>query len=186
MEKRYAQIEKEALNTTWAFDKFSEYILGRKFLIETDHKPLVPLLSTKNLNSLPPQILCFRLIMVRFHYSIVHVPGKTLCTADTLSRSPVDSQQATTLQKETETIVEAIVNHFAATESQLDKYQNAQKDDSLCLAIKEYSDKGWPSKGQITSDLKQYRRERKEFSICEDLLYDMSIVVHRSHYKSIP
>ena len=74
-EKRYAQIEKEALNTTWAFDKFSEYILERKFLIKTDHKPLVPLLSTKNLDSLPPWILCFRLRMVRFHYSIVHVPG---------------------------------------------------------------------------------------------------------------
>ena len=84
-EKRYAQIEKEALATIWAYNKFSEYVLGRKFLIETDHKPLVPLLSTKNLDSVPPLILCFRLRMMIFHYSIVHVPGKTLCTADTHS-----------------------------------------------------------------------------------------------------
>ena len=121
-----------------------------------DHKLLVPLLSTKNLDSLPPWTLCFSLKMMRFHYSIVHVPGKTLCTADTLSRSPVDSQQETTLQEETENFVEAIVSHLLATESQLDKYRNAQKDDSLCSAIKEYSEKGWPSKCQITSDLKQY------------------------------
>ena len=36
-EKRYAQIEKEALSLTWACDKFQDYVLGRKFHIETDH-----------------------------------------------------------------------------------------------------------------------------------------------------
>ena len=160
-EKRYVQIEKEAFATTWACNKFSEYVLGRKFLIEMDHKPLVPLLSTKNLDSLPSWILRFHLRMMIFHYSIVHVLGKTLCTADTHSRSPVDLQQETTLQEETEIFVEAIVSHLPATESQLNMYRNALKDDSLCSAIKEYSEKSWPSKGQITSDLKQYWRERK-------------------------
>lgn len=47
-EKRYAQKQKESLAVTWACDKFSDYILGRSFQIETDHKPLVPLLSTNN------------------------------------------------------------------------------------------------------------------------------------------
>ena len=36
-ERRYAQIEKEALAVTWACEKFNDYILGRKFLIESDH-----------------------------------------------------------------------------------------------------------------------------------------------------
>ena len=53
-EKRYAQIKKEALAVTWAWSKFSSYILSRPFLIETDHKPLVPILSTKYLDDLPP------------------------------------------------------------------------------------------------------------------------------------
>ena len=48
-ERRYAQIEEEALASTWACEKFSNYILGRPFLLESDHKPLIPLLSTKHL-----------------------------------------------------------------------------------------------------------------------------------------
>ena len=42
----YAQIEKEALATTWACNKFKDYLIGKHLCIETDHKPLVPLLSS--------------------------------------------------------------------------------------------------------------------------------------------
>jgi len=52
--RRYAQIEKVALAVTWVCEKFTDYILGLKFLIESDHKPLIPLLNTKQLDSMPP------------------------------------------------------------------------------------------------------------------------------------
>ena len=86
--RHYAQIE-EALAVTWSCEKFSDYILGSKFEIETDHKPRVPLLSSKHLNDLPPRVLRFRLRMAKFDYTIAHVPGKLLYTADALSRDPV-------------------------------------------------------------------------------------------------
>jgi len=61
-EGRYAQIEKEALAVTWACEeRVSTYLLRRHFSLETDHKPLVPLLSNKHLDNLHtstcPQIL---------------------------------------------------------------------------------------------------------------------------------
>ena len=74
-ESRYSQIEKEALAITWACDKFSSYVLGRHVLLETDHKPLVPLMTYKHLDDLPPQVLRFRLRLMRFDYHIIHVPG---------------------------------------------------------------------------------------------------------------
>ena len=86
------QIEKEALATIWACERFSTYILEMKFIIETDHKPLVPFLGSKNLDSLPPQIFRFRLRLARFDYKIVNVAGKLVYTADTLSRAPHASQ----------------------------------------------------------------------------------------------
>ncbi len=53
-ERRYVQIEQEALATTWACEKLADYLLGRKFTIESDHKPLIPLLNSKQLDSLSP------------------------------------------------------------------------------------------------------------------------------------
>ena len=77
-EMQYAQIEKEALSATC-----ESFIMGKRFSIETDHKPLV---CQKNLDSLPPTILRFRLCLARFDYTIAHIPGKELCVADTLSQ----------------------------------------------------------------------------------------------------
>eukprot|EP00731_Ephydatia_muelleri_P032552 Em0024g96a len=114
-EKRYAQIEKEALATVWACDKFASYIVGLKVHIETDHKPLVPLLGSKHLDTLPPRILRFRLRLARFDFTIQHVPGKLLCTADALSRAPGPITKADMrLEEEAEHIMEVCIKHLPA------------------------------------------------------------------------
>ena len=82
-EQRYAQIEKEALAFTWACERFSDYLVGLKFSIETDHKPLTPLFSTKNMDELPIRVQRLRMRMMRFQFSI-YVPGKSLIVADML------------------------------------------------------------------------------------------------------
>ncbi|KAK7884427.1 hypothetical protein WMY93_027550 [Mugilogobius chulae] len=65
-EQRYAQIEKEALAITWACERFSDFLIGMDFHIETDHKPLVPLLGSKNLDELPPRVQRLRMRLMRF------------------------------------------------------------------------------------------------------------------------
>jgi len=129
-ERRYAQIEKEALAVTWACEKFTDYVLGRKFQIETDHKPLVPLLNTKQLDSMPPRILRFRLRLARYDYTVCHVPGRHLYTADTLSRAPVAESEPDdkSLQEEVEAFVDSVVERsLPATERRLDAYRHAQE-----------------------------------------------------------
>ena len=58
-ERRYAQIKKEVLATTCTCEKFSAYILGQHFEIESDHKLLIPLLNSKALDNLPPEFYVF-------------------------------------------------------------------------------------------------------------------------------
>ena len=58
-EQRYAQVEKEALVVTWACEKFADYVIGMRISLNTDHKPLVPLLGSMNLDQLPPSIQRF-------------------------------------------------------------------------------------------------------------------------------
>lgn len=39
-QKKYAQIEKEALGIAFGCHRFHQYIFGRKVQVETDHRPL--------------------------------------------------------------------------------------------------------------------------------------------------
>ena len=40
---RYAQIEKELLAICFGVMKFHNYVFGKKFIIENDHQPLIPI-----------------------------------------------------------------------------------------------------------------------------------------------
>ena len=185
-ETRYAQIEKEALATTWACERFSTYILGMKFTIETDHKLLVPLLGSKNLDRLPPRILRFRLRLARFDYTIVHVAGKHLYTADTLSRAPADNaDNDLELQQDAERFVEVGVLNLPTTEHKLLQYQKAQDEDQLCCSVKKYCLEGWPEKRALGHNLTPYWNERGHITVGNHglLLYGNRILVPPSLRK---
>ncbi len=62
---------------------------------------------------MPPRILRFRLRLSKFDYTISHVPGKFLYTADALSRTPVDGiGKEAILQNEAEAMVDAVVQSY--------------------------------------------------------------------------
>ena len=178
-ERRYAQIEKEALAVTWACHKFSDYILGSRFEIETDHKPLVPLLSSKQLDCLPPRVLRFRLKLARFDYTVSHIPGKLLVTADTLSRAPIDDEEQGLVDTDqTECFVSQIVESLPASKTRLEQIRLAQEEDHVCRAVRDYCRVGWPKKGQVEPELGRYWKVRESLTVHNELLmFDNRIVI---------
>ena len=156
------------------------YILGKRFLIETDHKSLVPLLESKHLDSLPPQVLRFRLRLARFDYSIIHIPGKSLYTADTLSRAPSTSDVLNVgLQEETEAMMDTCVTHLPVTPKRWEEYQREQAEDRICSLVINYCQKRWPEKDHLQPDLIPYWKARSDLTVDKNnlLLYGRRMVV---------
>lgn len=46
-ERRYSQLDKEATSIMFGITKFHNYLMGRHFLIVTDHKPLLGIFNPR-------------------------------------------------------------------------------------------------------------------------------------------
>ncbi|UYV72761.1 K02A2.6-like [Cordylochernes scorpioides] len=151
-EQGYAQIEKEALAITWACERFKDFVVGKTFLIETDHKPLVPIFTTKDLNDLTPRLQRYRMRMLQFSFHIFHTPGKDLITADALSRQPLPGHlpEDEELQEEVEHFVRSFVLHQSTTDDRLAKIALNQKLEPTLQNVAFYSKNGWPAKCQLS------------------------------------
>ena len=108
-EKRYAQIKKEALAMTWVCERFQQILLGcdEPFTIETDHKPLLPIMNAEDLDQCPLRLQRLKIRLARLYFQVRYVPGKELLVADALSRSPVEKLDEG-MAEEMETYVKAI------------------------------------------------------------------------------
>ncbi|XP_054765371.2 uncharacterized protein K02A2.6-like [Lytechinus pictus] len=182
-EQRYAVIEKEALAATWACERFSEYVLGLHFEVETDHKPLVTLLNSKELAKMPPRLQRFRMRMMRFDAKTLYVPGKQQTSADTLSRAPVERPERSDVSfiEEVESYAPTSTINLPVTVKRLDEIRKAQKADEVCAKVREYCIKGWPEYMPHNPILKNYFEQRGRLSVVDDLLvYDERLVIPRA------
>ena len=96
------------------------------FSLETDHKPLVPLLTTTALSNMPPRILNFRL---RYNPYVLHVPEKRQISANALSRAPSCTPEAFSdiqFTKEVETFASCVTDSLPATAQRFQEIRNAQ------------------------------------------------------------
>lgn len=185
-ECRYAQIEKEALALVWACERCSDYIIGKSIRAETDHKPLVPLLSKHSLADTPPRIQRLRMRLMRFHIKeLVHVPGKELYVADTLSRlQPLKQHTEETIpENEMNIYIESILQGIPISDQKLQQVKDAQGEDEVCRKIKTFCLEGWPEKFHLNDAIKPYWSERDELTIVQGILMKSNRIVIPSSMK---
>ena len=185
-EARYAQIEKEALALVWACERCSDYIVGKSVSAETDHKPLVPLLTKHSLADTPPRIQRLRMCLMKFHIKeLVHVPGKQLYVADTLSRlrPPNQAINATIPEEEMNIYIGSILEGTPISDQKLQQVRDAQNEDEVCHKIKTYCQDGWPDRYQLNDAIKPYWTEREELTIVQGILMKSNHIVIPSSLK---
>ena len=85
-QRRYCTTRKELLAVVRFTRMYRHYLLGRKFIVRTDHHSLIWLLSFRC-----PQDQLARWLeeLSQYHMVIQHRPGRRHCNADALSRLPV-------------------------------------------------------------------------------------------------
>ena len=83
VETRYSQTEKEGLAIVWACEKFQAYLIGKRFTLMTDHRPLLNIYYKRS----KPQARLERWVLrlQSYDFDIQYVEGKNNI-ADPLSR----------------------------------------------------------------------------------------------------
>eukprot|EP00096_Caligus_rogercresseyi_P008108 TRINITY_DN2646_c0_g2_i2.p1 TRINITY_DN2646_c0_g2~~TRINITY_DN2646_c0_g2_i2.p1 ORF type:complete len:1290 (-),score=97.72 TRINITY_DN2646_c0_g2_i2:320-4189(-) len=163
-ERNYSQIDREATAIVFGLNRFERYLLGRRFCIKTDHKPLEFILHPNK--GLPAVVTArlsrFALRLSSFDFEIIHVKGVNNSNADALSRGPIDNPPA--MEDPVEVMMCAAISSSPSNGEELREALMA--DEPLRLARDAAKTGDW----SLVSD-KAFLGKRFSFSVNNDLLF---------------
>ncbi|XP_015271835.1 PREDICTED: uncharacterized protein K02A2.6-like, partial [Gekko japonicus] len=174
-EKGYAQIDKEGLALVAAVKKFHDFLYGRKFLLVTDHKPLLGIFAPDRQlpNIMSARMLRWALFLSAYDYDLEHRPGKAIGHADALSRCPLpglDSDPAPASE------VLAIDELSQAPITSKDIAAASAKDIVISRVLN-WVWRGWPV-GSVEPEFACYKMRQNELSVSKGcLLWGSRVVV---------
>ena len=167
-ESNYSPTDREALAIIFGVKKFEQYLLGRKFTLQTDHRSLKRILGPK---TELPKLAASRLArwaieLTSFDYEVECVPGKDNHLADTLSRLPLNEAPAHQYD-EVHAINSELINAFALTRNLLKKQTLA---DPVLNKVIRFIETGWPIKSSINAEFYAFFEKKEELSFENGIL----------------
>ena len=170
VEKRYSQLEKEALAIRWGCERCYDYLIGSpKFVVVTDHQPLIPIFN--NVNSRPPlRIERWIMYLQQFDFKLVYSPGETN-GADYLSRHslPVTSKDIEKSQKQNEVVKRLVASKIPKAMS-LEQVKSATAEDETLSKLKKIITEGEVTNLKRDPDLQKFVHVFSDLSVCDDLV----------------
>nr|XP_029698987.1 uncharacterized protein LOC115251324 [Takifugu rubripes] len=185
-ESRYAQIEKELLASLYACERFHQYVYGKMFEVETDHKPLVSIMN-KPLNDCPVRIQRMLIRLQKYDVHMIYTQGKYMYTADTLSRAVDRKEQPDSKESiEIQAYVDMVVTSLPVTEDKTLQIQRETIADETMTELKSAILKGWPdNKKNCPVKIQDYWNCRAELMVVDDIVMKGSKLVIPSSLRRL-
>lgn len=192
-QSRWAPIEKEMFAICASMEKYHQFVYGRRIIVETDHKPLVAIMS-KDINKVTARLQRMRLNVLKYDFEIRYVPGSKMFIADYLSRDYLtnNAKNDYSLQElvhsfESE-VVYGLDQELPLSDKKICELQTKTREDSTLQQIKAWYMDKWPEndKNIITRELKYLYKLREFISIKDDIVYFQNkIIIPLSMRKEI-
>jgi len=132
-------------------EKFSYYLVGKPFLIKTDHKNTCYTFGKQNTR--PSSTKSSLFLITSYKISMFHMS----CTRQVTAYgwyAPINTfTQETT--SDTEMFVQSVISTFPATKDYIDKYRIVQLRDHTCSQRMQFCDSRWPNCNDLKGDLRQ-------------------------------
>ena len=172
-QKRYAQIEKELAAIVYGCDKFYQYLFGRPFEVETDHKPLETIMK-KPLAETPLRLQKMLLKLQKYNMTVRYKKGKELYVADALSRNYMKK----TDESENDDVQICAVKCLPIAPAKLDEMCTETAKDQILTVLKRVILQGWPNEKSATpAEARPYWDYRSELTVEDELILKGNRVV---------
>ena len=161
-ESCYANIERELLTVIFACIRFNTYLQGRRFTVQSDHKPL-EMIHLKSMHNVPPHLQRMLLQLQKYDMEIKYKPGSEMLLADTLSRCPARYSQ--------EIKLDLHVDYIAFTSAWIETLRETTCEDPVLSMVYQLVQHRWPKeRRRVPNVAKYYWDFRDELSTDEGLL----------------
>ena len=189
-QRNYSQIQKKALATIFALKKFYQFLFGRKFILVTDHKPLIAMFCPhKGIPSLAVNRLArWALFLSHFEYDIEYLKTKYHANANALSRLPSGGDVKFDKEESEQDVdivctIKLLSRQVTASDSQTLRKETA-KDPVLFLVVR-FVREGWPVRAadDAVEDFRKLSSSLTTSYGC--LLYGARVVIPKSLRKNI-
>ncbi|KAG7304583.1 hypothetical protein JYU34_011548 [Plutella xylostella] len=161
-ERRYSQVDKEALAIVYGVTRHHQYLFGRHFTLRSDHKALSYIFGPKKgiPQTAASRLQRYAVRLAAYDFNIVFVKSEMNSNADGLSRLPLSKTKA-------EDRDDAANLHFVEDTFPLSHKDvaHATKSDKTLCKIYGYIMSGWPTVVGDSDDEKAYFHRRENLHI---------------------
>lgn len=180
VERKYSQIEREALACVFGVTRFHKYLFAKCFTLQTDHKPLLSLFNEHR--GVPSQasgrIQRWALLLAMYQYVIAFKPTERHGNADAMSRLPLSDQPSSTPSPaEIVCLVEGL-HEAPVTAAQI---QNWTRRDPVMSKVWQLTKQGWSETCPEDARLKPFWLKRGELALLDGcVLWGSRVIVPES------